>query len=86
MVSISVNHYKDNDKVEELIKNGSLSSLGEEIGVKHNFEDRKDSMCKFYGRDRGEENVAEISDNIQDFLVLCRDSWAEYTYIYINGE
>lgn len=63
-------HYKDPFKVRDLIDLGDLSSLGANIGVKHNFDnpyrygspeylaekERIDEldMTTFYGRDRGE--------------------------------
>jgi hypothetical protein len=52
------NHYDDIEKVEELMDLGNLSILGEEIGVKHDFDDHDpdDKGCLAYGRDRGEEN------------------------------
>jgi len=43
-----------------LLALGSLSSLAEEIGEKHDFDDHSekfDSWCRAYGRDRGEEGT-----------------------------
>lgn len=61
-------HYTDLEKVRELIALGNLSSLGPEIGVKHDFEDRNYSMCLAYGRDRGDANQeAKPWVNTQDY-------------------
>jgi hypothetical protein len=47
-------NYTDEAKVRELIALGDLSSLGAEIGTKHNFDRAPDGECNAYGRDRGE--------------------------------
>ena len=46
------NHYKDKEKIFELISHGALSSLGKEIGEENNFDNRDDDICCFYHRDR----------------------------------
>ena len=52
-------HYKDKDKVNELLAHGDVSMLDENIGVKIDFNDyklrAKNKQCKFYMRDRGEK-------------------------------
>lgn len=84
---ILFNHYQDKNKINELIKNGDLSSLAEEIGVKHDFESKDYTQCKFYGRDRGEDGVSSIiSESLEDFLNLCLKTWGEYAYLYCRGE
>lgn len=50
-------HYKTEAKVRALMALGSISSLGEEIGEKHNFENPLPGVCTAYGRDRGEKDV-----------------------------
>lgn len=85
--NILFNHYQDKNKIEELIRNGDLSSLAKNIGEKHDFNSKDSTQCKFYGRDRGEDKTASIiSESIEDFFNLCKDSWAEYAYIYGNNE
>jgi hypothetical protein len=57
---ILLQHYTDENKVDELIANGDLSILAEEIGEAHDFDSRQEehkNWCKFYGRDRGESGV-----------------------------
>lgn len=66
-------HYQDAAKVDQLIGLGDLSSLGSEIGEKHDFDwksgyyhrdayaetknDPRNAMCRAYGRDRGERGT-----------------------------
>jgi len=91
-----VEHYTDEAKVRELIALGDLSSLAEEIGVKHPFDTHDfpggdeahgklyGKMCTAYGRDRGETNVdPEHSHSVDAFLrISCG---AEYYYIFHYG-
>ena len=98
---ILLNHYMDPMKVRELIDNGQISSLGEEIGVKHPFEntamygtpayeaykEQYGKMTKFYGRDRGETNVgANYFKDFEDYK--ANHQYEEYEYILrqVNGE
>ena len=88
-------------KVRELIDLGQVSSLGAEIGVKHPFDnpgrydtpeyqaykDQYGNMCKFYGRDRGEEGVgAHYFKDFADYE--ANHQYEEYEYILrqVNGE
>src|SRR5215471_3438627 len=55
-----LNHWTNQGRIFELIELGDLSSLGEIIGSKHDFEKayaEKPTWCLAYGRDRGEEGV-----------------------------
>lgn len=74
-------HYTDPAIVAELIKNGYISSLGEEIGIKHPFDLADYSfMTKFYGRDRDDENVdANYFKNFDDYVK--NHQYEEYEYI-----
>jgi hypothetical protein len=65
-------HYLDEAKIDALLNLGSLSSLGAEIGEKHNFnQEPKGDLCRAYGRDRGEEDTeAVITTNMNEFMVL----------------
>lgn len=75
-------HYQDAAKVDQLIALGDISSLGEEIGEKHDFgwrgklimanvdvdADPRSKMCDAYGRDRGEEGTeANVFPNEDTF-------------------
>lgn len=86
-----IDHYKDRDKVEKLIKLGSLSMLGEKVdpdpNKEHSFEydKRQEDVVVAYARDRGEElreAVAQTEEELFD-----KDSWIDYIYIFEkNGE
>jgi hypothetical protein len=81
-------NYTTYDKVEELMKLGSLSSLGKEIGVKHDFElDTNGAFCTAYGRDRDEKNCeAKVFNSKKEFVENYNECWAEYFYLFDNGE
>lgn len=49
--------YNDRAKVLALLENGDLSSLGIELGSKHDFMEADRKHCTFYARDRGENDV-----------------------------
>lgn len=76
-----LNFYQDRNKVDKLISLGDVSSLGDEIGEKHNFNDVSKDVCNFYGRDREEEwdgIKPNKLDSVQDFWKLDE----EYLYLY----
>ena len=81
-----LNHYSDPDKVRQLVKLGSLSVLGKEIGEKQNFDSYEggNEICLAYGRDRGETNVEAINyPTKEDFLSQCEE---DYTYLFEDGQ
>ena len=75
---ILLNHY-DSSKANFLVALGDLSSLREEIGEKHDFDDRDYEGCNFYGRDRGETGtefkVAHTFDEFYDQVDACGGEW-----------
>jgi hypothetical protein len=74
-------HYNSTAKVEELISNGDISSLGKEIGEKHDFNKRVENWTTFYGRDRGEKGLeAKKFSHKLDFHQYYNLS--EYYYLY----
>ena len=77
---ILFNHYSDPFKLRELIDLGNLSSLAEDIGEKHNFDDNVKGQCTFYGRDRGEEDVEAVYYTDFDTYSLEGD-FEDYNYI-----
>jgi hypothetical protein len=97
---ILLDHYTDPFKVRELIDNGDISSLGSEIGVKHDFDppawntpahheyaEKYGNMTKFYMRDRGEEGCG--ATYFKDFSDYEKNhGYQEYEYILrqVNGE
>ena len=87
---ILLNHYQDPAKIEALIAEGSVSSLGSEIGEKHGFDERFDrddprsNWTRFYGRDRGEDNVeARVFGDLKDYLQNAQ--FEEYDYLFRKG-
>lgn len=95
---VLINHWNSNELVVELITLGDLSSLGNELGVKHEFAnphaygselhtawDRRYNHCNtYYGRDRGDRNCEPRHyDNIEQWL----DSEAqEFHYLWTGQE
>ncbi len=78
-------HYQSTDKVFELLSHGDLSSLGAEIGEKHEFNSKSnENWCKYYGRDRGEDGVEmRVFDSRDEFVKWYSDS--EYFYLWTNN-
>ena len=86
----------DSVKANKLVSMGDLSSLGVDIGEKHEFgRTMTDEMyvdigsnvscskdCTFYGRDRGEEDTGyQTFQSLNDMLESAEGRWAEYAYI-----
>ncbi len=79
-------HYTTPRKIMQLIKLGDLSSLGAEIGRKHNFmATDTHNQCTAYKRDRGEKGTeAQTYKDVFEFL--ADDRGQDYTYLYVNGK
>ena len=72
-------NYQDPFKVQMLMDLGDISSLGSEVGSKHDFDDRSDDTT-FYGRDRGETGTeAKRFANFEDYK--ANHQYEEYEYI-----
>ena len=88
---ILAEHYKDESKVDELIVHGDVSSLGENIGVKLDFNDLKsfyeNKQCRFYGRDRGEQHrhFDMCTDELDLIRFADKSCNADYVYLYAYG-
>jgi hypothetical protein len=56
---ILLENYNTKEKVEELLKEGDMSILGEKCTKPegHSFDNAVDGYCVYYGRDRGETNI-----------------------------
>jgi hypothetical protein len=81
--SVLKSHYVDHQKVNSLVDLGGLSSLGREIGEKHDFDSPRYadySGCTAYHRDRGE--VLDISVYPSRFSVSPEDGVYEFIYVY----
>ena len=90
-------NYQDPFKVRELMDLGDVSSLGPNIGDKHEFDspytygtpeyeawaDAKRGICTFYGRDRGETGTG--AQRFKDYADYRANSqFEEYNYILRN--
>jgi hypothetical protein len=76
---ILIENYTDMAKIQKLMKLGDLSSLGPEIGTKHDFDQRVEDECTAYGRDRGETQVrAQMHNSLEDYLKYGE----EYNYLW----
>jgi hypothetical protein len=90
----------DSVKANKLVSMGDLSSLGADIGEKHDFgRTMSDDMyadiggsvscakdCTFYGRDRGEEGTEYTTfQSLADLLAAAEGRWGEYVYIMRDG-
>lgn len=80
-------HYKDEAKVRALLALGDISSLGDEIGEQHGFDDRSHpNWTTAYGRDRGETDIqGEVSNGIDALNKLTRECGGEYLYVFADG-
>ena len=84
--------YRDSVKVNQLISLGDISSLGASIGEKHSFRDAQpdelaDTVCVFYGRDRGDSNTEfKTFSDADDFVDRMEGSGCEYFYLYDRGQ
>ena len=79
-------NYTDEDKVRELIALGDLSSLGETVGAKVDFNDyaAHEGQCVAYGRDRGDTGVgAKTHHNWTAFLTMLGQ---KYDYLFVPGK
>lgn len=76
-------NYTTEAAVRELIALGDLSSLGETVGTKHDFNNAPRSECNAYGRDRGEKDVEAKTYTSHDDLV--QQVGQEYDYLFTPG-
>lgn len=80
-------HYTDPVKIKALLSLGDLSSLGEDIGRKTNFEDPARGQCVAYMRDRGDaEGKSEFSRTPSQFEVMCAIENIEFAYLWSGTE
>ena len=83
---ILINHYKDAAKVESLVALGSISSLRNNVGEKHDFDNTDDAREKqwttAYHRDRGEDLHVNTYSNFEAYKI--DHQYEEYEYIMRN--
>ena len=85
-------YYQNENKVDELLQQGDISSLDQNIGDKVDFGDyesiRKNKQCVFYFRDRGEGKrlrPAILEDDIALLDFAFEKCNAQYVYLYAYG-
>ncbi len=76
--------YRKDAKVRKLIRLGNISSLGREIGTKHNFDDRPEGETTAYGRDRGV--MLQEAKSYASWRELLDNDSEEYNYLFVPGE
>lgn len=80
-------HYTAAAKIVELIEHGDISSLGEEIGSKHDFDKRPEGQTTFYGRDRGENDCGSTSrKTLRGIMNHANRRGCEFFYLFANGD
>ena len=85
-------HYNSKGKARELVRLGSLSSLGERAAPinpeAHSFNSKEEGTTVAYHRDRGEawDGVKPVTfDTLSELVKYADESWAEYVYLFWNG-
>ena len=89
---VLLEHYSTKGKARELVRLGSLSSLGERAKPLnpdlHSFDCKEPNTTVAYHRDRGEawENVSPLThDTLSDLVDTAAECWCEYVYLFWNG-
>lgn len=72
-------HYQNLDKIYSLIELGDISSLGIEIGSKHDFDNCPENETNVYGRDRGETDTPPI---LVENKEIAKSNMQEYMYLF----
>ena len=93
-----LNHYNNDDIVNDLMNLGNLSILSESLhsttGInlystnnRHTFNNPQDGVCVAYGRDRGEQNVDSVKyEDLGQYEDMAADTLAEYQYLFKDGK
>lgn len=83
---ILFDHYTAQKQVEALVAPGDLSSLAPKCTKPkgHSFDEAVKGYCVYYGRDRGEDDVAgTIGDTLFEVWPE-QDAWTEFTYVWCD--
>jgi len=82
-------HYTDPAKINALMDLGNLSSLGHEIGNKHDDKAYRNDVCTAYMRDKeydGDESAVVYPDRKGFDGEGIEDDGIEYFYLYSKGD
>lgn len=85
---ILFDHYTSQKQAEDLVAPGDMSILAPRCTKPkgHTFDNKVDGYCTYYGRDRGETDVAgTIGDSLQE-VWPPEDTWTEFTYVWDDGQ
>ena len=74
------NHY-DLAKTKQLLAQGSVSVLGEDIGKKQSFDDYAANTCVFYGRDRGDDDDDTKAKTFKTKKAMIK--WFDTPFFYL---
>ena len=87
---VLLKNYTNDVKVDDLMKLGDISSIGSEIGEKHDFVKYDKNMCNSYGRDRDEDDVNSVVNKYSSPAAFIqwakRQSGAYYVYLWRDGK
>lgn len=81
-------HYKDIEKIEELLSFGDISCLEEKIhpsGI-HNFKISENGVTLFYGRDRGDSDVDAQITSMEEFESIKFTTCIDYLYLFSESK
>lgn len=79
-----IKNYSDADKFREAVALGDASHWGSKVYPtgEHSFNTPEDDVNVYYGRDRGEENVAPVTfEDFADFAANWDIAGEEYAYV-----
>ena len=85
---ILLDHYNSQKRAESLVKLGDLSILAPKNTKPkgHSFDTKVDGYCVYYGRDRGEKDVAAVIGATLADVWPDADTWTEYAYLWDGAE
>lgn len=76
-------HYTHPNKIDELLALGDISSLDEDIGEQHDFDNPTAGWTLAYGRDRGETDIEAMSHTDEgEWMRDRKGSGCEYGYLW----
>jgi hypothetical protein len=88
MLPILTGHYREAEKIGDLMMLGDLSQLGPEIGERHDYNTHHDNgipkgWCLSFSRDRSEFGCEAVtSATWEEFSALCEECGAEHVYLW----
>jgi hypothetical protein len=82
------NHYTTADSVNELLKLGNLSNIGQNLFSEgHTWAVPIEGVCLAYGRDRREKDQeAIVFEDLGEFEDSADNSWVDYQYLFENNK